>query len=128
MAPLKKILVVEDDPDVQEVAGLTLTDIGGFEVKVCASAVEALSAVHTFSPDLVLMDVMMPGLDGLEALARLKAHSETASIPVVLMTARSQPQELAHYRRLGCLDVITKPFDPAALPDQLRGIWSRHCG
>jgi CheY-like chemotaxis protein len=122
---LRRILVVEDDPDVQEVTELTLCDVGGFEVRIVATADEALRVVASYRPDLVLMDVMLPGMDGLGALARLKARPETAAVPVVLMTARAQPHEVARYRELGCADVIAKPFDPATLSDQLRTIWSR---
>ena len=124
--PLSRILYVEDEADIRTIAELALTSLGGFAVRVCTCGQEALPAVLEFQPDLVLLDVMMPGLDGVATLATLRADPAARSVPVVFMTARTQPAELAHYCSLGALDVITKPFDPLALPDQVRGIWERH--
>jgi CheY-like chemotaxis protein len=118
-------MLVEDDPDVQIVASMSLTDIGGFEVLVCGSGAEALEAAPRFSPDLILMDVMMPGGDGPSIVPKLLAVPETCKTPVVFLTARVQPADLARYREVGCLDVIPKPFDPSALPDLLKAIWAR---
>lgn len=122
--PLNKIMLVEDDPDIQEVAVMALADFGGFEVEVCASGLEALERVGDIAPDLILLDVMMPGMDGPTALKELKANAATKTIPVVFMTARSQPHEVAEYKTLGAEDVITKPFDPIQLGDTVRGIWT----
>jgi CheY-like chemotaxis protein len=121
--PLRRILLVEDDPDIQLVASLALSRIGGFTVQVCGSGTEALESAPAFAPDLILLDVMMPGTDGLSVLRGLRSHAETAATPVVFMTAKIQPQELAQYRSLGSLGVIAKPFDPATLADALREIW-----
>ena len=120
---LNKILYVEDEPDIQAVAKLALEAIGGFTVKICSSGQEALTELPPFAPDLVLLDVMMPGMDGpttLKALRNLEAARET---PVIFMTAKVQPQEVAQYKALGALDVIAKPFDPMALSDMVRSIW-----
>src|ERR1700710_1645950 len=109
--PLRRILFVEDDPDIQVVATLALESLGGFSVLGCASGAEALARFADYTPDLVLLDVMMPGLDGpatLEALRRLPA----GSVPVVFMTARVQAHEILQYRAMGAVEVIAKPFDP----------------
>lgn len=122
--PLNKIMLVEDDLDIQEVAVMALSDFGGFTVEVCSSGLEALERVGDIAPDLVLLDVMMPGMDGPTALKELKANEATRAIPVVFMTARSQPHEVEEYKALGAVDVITKPFDPIQLGDVVRGIWA----
>jgi CheY-like chemotaxis protein len=121
---LRRILVVEDDGDVGLIAEAALADVGGFDVKTCASASEGLAAARTFAPDLVLMDVMMPGMDGLSALQALRNDPETAHVPVVLMTARVQPRDVASYTALGCA-VIAKPFEPEELPERLLAIWEK---
>ena len=120
-----KILLVEDEPDIRAIAGLALGTIGGFQVEPCESGAQALERAEGFAPDLVMLDVMMPGMDGpstLEALRRLPALAET---PVIFMTAKVQPQEVAFYKSLGALDVIAKPFDPMALPAKVREIVER---
>jgi CheY-like chemotaxis protein len=122
---LSKILYVEDEPDIQTIAELALVTLGGFRLKTCASGAEAIGAVGAFAPDLILLDVMMPGMDGIATLAALRSSRDTAQVPVIFMTARSQPAEIARYRSLGALDVITKPFDPLVLADQVRSIWQR---
>ena len=96
--PLSRILLVEDDPDVQVVASLALSEIGGLVVEVCGSALEALTTAPVFQPDLILMDVMMPGMDGIAALEALRKDPRVAATPVVFMTARAQSHEVARYR------------------------------
>jgi two-component system, OmpR family, response regulator len=122
---LQRILLVEDDPDVQVVAEFALSSVGGFSVEVCGSGREALDRVAGFAPDLILLDVMMAGMDGPSTLRALRQLPATADTPVVFMTAKVQPHETARYRELGSLAVISKPFDPATLADALRSIWSR---
>jgi CheY-like chemotaxis protein len=124
---LNRILLVEDDVDVCLIAELTLADVGGFEVKTCASAGEALQVAADFAPDLILMDVMMPEMDGLSALDAFRREPSTTDTPVVLMTARVQPSDLEHYSRLGC-GVIPKPFEPESLPQRLLEFWSQRRG
>jgi CheY-like chemotaxis protein len=120
---LRRILFVEDDPDIQVVAAMALESLGGFAVLSCGSGDEALSRVSEFSPDLVLLDVMMPGMDGPATLQALRRLPDTAGTPVVFMTARVQAQEIARYRDLGAADVIAKPFDPMTLAETVRSIW-----
>ena len=123
MTSLQRILYVEDEPDIQAVAKLALEMVGGFEVKICSSGEEALEEAEAFAPQLLLLDVMMPGMDGPGTLAALRAISSLAEIPAVFMTAKVQPSEVAHYKSLGALDVIAKPFDPMGLAAEVRRIW-----
>ena len=122
---LSKILYVEDEPDIQSIAKLALEAVGGFTVKICSSGQEALESVTDFSPDLILLDVMMPGMDGPSTLQALRKLDVCAKIPVVFMTAKVQPQEVAGYKALGALSVIAKPFDPMTLSNQVRAIWNQ---
>jgi len=124
--PLVRILYVEDDPDIQIVAKLALQTIGGFTLQVASSGSEALESVEAFRPQLILLDVMMPGMDGPATLDALRTRGVT--VPVVFMTAKVQPQEVLHYRELGAVDVISKPFDPMALSDQVRDSWGKAAG
>ena len=124
MSELKRILYVEDEPDIQAVAKLALEMVGGFTVRVCSSGEEALKVATDFAPDMILLDVMMPGMDGPSTLKALRNLPSLAKIPVAFMTAKVQPQEVEQYRSLGALDVIAKPFDPMTLADQVRAIWS----
>jgi len=127
MTSLSRILYVEDEPDIRAVALIALQTIGGFEILQCASGAEALERVSAFAPQLVLLDVMMPGMDGPTLLAALRRIPETANIPAVFMTAKVQPVEVAELRSMGAAEVIAKPFDPMTLAEQIRTIWSR-CG
>ena len=120
---LRRILFVEDDPDIQTVAKMALEAIGGFTVLACGSGSEALSRLDEFAPDLVLLDVMMPGMDGPATLAALRQSLTGRDLPVVFMTARVQAQEVAAYREMGAEDVIAKPFDPMMLSEQVLSIW-----
>lgn len=122
---LKKILYVEDEPDIQTVAVMALEAIGGFTVQVCSSGNEAIETVPLFEPDLVILDVMMPGMDGPATLEALRKLPATADTHVIFMTAKVQSHEVEHYRKLGAVDVIAKPFDPMALAAQVQAIWDR---
>jgi CheY-like chemotaxis protein len=121
---LQRILHVEDDPSIQAVAKVALETVGGFQVLSCASGSEALQKVGEFAPDFILLDVMMPGMDGPQTLEKLREHIDLDRVPVVFMTAKVQPAEIEYYRGLGARDVIIKPFDPMQLAEQVRAIWS----
>lgn len=124
--PVASILYVEDDPDIQTVAQIALEVVGGFTLKTCNSGLEALDAVKSgCEPDLLLLDVMMPNMDGPTTLAELRLLPATASTPVIFMTAKVQAGELAYYKSLGAIGVIAKPFDPMELSGQVRELWSR---
>ncbi|MBA3946583.1 MAG: response regulator [Herpetosiphonaceae bacterium] len=123
---LSRILMVEDESDIQTVAKLALELVGGFCVEVCASGSEALTTAPTFAPDLILLDVMMPGMDGVTTLKALRALPALTTTPVIFMTAKVQPHEVAHYKALGALDVVAKPFDPMTLSKTITSIWHRN--
>lgn len=125
-APLTRVMMVEDEADIQMIARLALEVLGQFTVYMCSSGPEALIAATEFLPDLILLDVMMPGMDGPTTLTALRAAPATATIPVIFMTAKVQTHEVAHYQAIGALDVISKPFDPMALSATIRTIWERH--
>ncbi|XQE66769.1 response regulator [Pseudomonas sp. P3C3] len=128
MGELRRILHVEDDPSIQAVAKVALEAVGGFEVLSCCSGQEALDEVVNFAPDFILLDVMMPGMDGPQTLERLVELVDIEAIPVAFMTAKVQPPEVDYYLSLGARDVIIKPFDPMQLASQIRAIWSRSNG
>jgi diguanylate cyclase (GGDEF)-like protein len=123
--PLTRILIVEDEADIQAIAQLALEAVGGFTIKACGSGVDALAIAPEFAPDLILLDVMMPGMDGLSTLQALRELPETSAVPVMFITAKVQPQEVARYRALGALDVIPKPFDPMTLAATISAAWER---
>ncbi|MDH5180571.1 MAG: response regulator [Gammaproteobacteria bacterium] len=123
---LERILYVEDEGDIQKVAQVALETLGKFELLICSSGREALEQAEAFAPDLLLLDVMMPGMDGpttLEALRKIPALQQT---PVMFMTAKVQPQEIAHFKTLGAIEVLTKPFEAMKLAQQIRDIWAKH--
>jgi CheY-like chemotaxis protein len=120
---LQKILFVEDDPDIQMVAQLALEAVGGYTVQMCSSGKEALAVAEQFAPDLILLDVMMPGMDGPTTLIELRKKPSLTQTPVVFMTARVQRHEIEQYLAMGAADVISKPFDPMTLSAQVADIW-----
>jgi len=123
---LKRILMIEDEPDIQAIAQLALEALGGFQVRICSTGREGLQAAEAFGPDLILLDVMMPGMDGPSTLRALRVLPQTAATPVIFMTAKVQPPEVAEYRAMGVLDVIAKPFDPMTLSETILAIWERY--
>jgi CheY-like chemotaxis protein len=125
---LKKILLVDDEADIRQIARMALEAIGGFEIEECPSGFEAPAAIQRAKPQLILMDVMMPGQDGPVTLLALRANPALPRVPVVFMTAKVQTQEIETLRALGALDVIAKPFDPMTLAQTVRGIWERYQG
>ncbi|GIX35959.1 MAG: response regulator [Lysobacteraceae bacterium] len=125
MSRLARILSVEDEPDLRLIIQLALETVGGLEVELCASGAEALRIARSCRPDLILLDVMMPGLDGPDTLRALREDPATRDIPVVFMTAKVQPGEVEQLMAMGALGVIAKPFDPMRLAQQLQEIWER---
>lgn len=122
MTALKKILYVEDDEDIAEIAVMTLEELGGFEVKHCASGMIALDQLSSYAPQLILMDVMMPGMDGPETFERIKETS-SAHVPVIFMTAKAQKHEQEEYINMGAVGVIVKPFDAMTLCSTITQLW-----
>jgi len=123
---LNKILLVEDEPDIRTIAEIALKDIGQFNVKLCCSGVEALQYAEQFGPDLILLDMMMPEMDGVETLKALQKKTALEKTPIIFLTAKAQTNEIQYYHELGALDVITKPFDPMTLAEKIRTIWKQH--
>ncbi|GLK81060.1 response regulator [Methylopila turkensis] len=117
-----RVLYVDDEPDIREIAVLALRLDSDFDVMTAASGREALSAAIDFRPDIILLDVMMPEMDGLATLARLREGDATSAIPVVFITARTQALEIERFLKLGALGVIPKPFDPLTLAMQVRAL------
>ncbi len=116
--------MVEDEPDIQTIAKLALEALGGFIIRVCGSGKDALEIAPAFAPDLILLDVMMPEMDGPTTLRALRALPAVAYTPVIFLTAKVQSHEVAQYRALGAAGVIPKPFDPMTLADSIRKIWA----
>ncbi|MDA7948186.1 MAG: response regulator [Hyphomicrobiaceae bacterium] len=121
---LKRITYVEDEPDIREVARIGLETLGSFDVDVCVDGTEAVRKAPGFRPDLILLDVMMPGMDGIETFKALRELPELQNTPIIFMTAKAQPSEVERYTALGCAGVIVKPFDPVTLPEQVQSIWN----
>ena len=120
---LKTILYVDDEPDIREVVQMSLSLVEGLDVQVCESGERALQWMPQLQPDLVLLDVMMPGMDGPSTLQKMRTIPTLAKIPVVFMTAKAMPQEVARFRELGAVSVIAKPFDPIQLGNQVVAVW-----
>jgi len=120
---LQTVLYVDDEPDIREVVELSLGLVGGLSVHTCDSGERALEILPQLRPDLILLDVMMPRLDGPSTLQRLRADPEFSAIPVVFMTAKAMPQEVERFKQLGAIAVIAKPFDPMRLGEQVIAIW-----
>ncbi len=115
-----RVLHVDDEPDIREVVELSLSLDPDLKVRSCGSGGDAIAAAGTWLPDLILLDVMMPTMDGPTTLTHLRRSPATADIPVVFMTARAQPRELEHFVSLGAEGVIAKPFDPMTLAAAVR--------
>lgn len=114
-----RVLYVDDEPDIRTVAVMCLQLNAGFQVKQCASGAEALKLARNWLPDVVLLDVMMPEMDGPMTHAALREDPATAAIPVVFVTARTQPSEVQRLLEMGVTGVIAKPFDPMSLASQV---------
>jgi two-component system OmpR family response regulator len=115
-----RVLHVDDEPDIREVVEISLGLDTDFSTRSCASGQEALEAAADWAPDIILLDVMMPVMDGPTTLKRLRENPRTVDIPVVFMTARAQSRELDLFRSLGAIGVISKPFDPMTLAASVR--------
>ena len=123
-----RVLYVEDEADIRTIAKAAMESIGGLNVKACESGSEALAAAKAFDPEIIVLDVMMPGMTGPETFTRLREIDGFAKKPIVFMTAKVQRDEISDYFRLGAVGVISKPFDVVTLSDQIKSYWQQSLG
>lgn len=122
---LERILYAEDDSDIQQIAIIALETVGGFTVNICNDGLEALAAIEIFAPQLLLLDVMMPNMDGPKALAKIREIDAFKKTPVIFMTAKVQQEEVKKYLDMGAIGIIAKPFDPMTLAIKIQGLWEK---
>lgn len=120
-----KLLHVEDDLDIREIAEMSLTMSGEFDLVQCEDGESALARVADYTPDIILLDMMMPGLTGIETLSEMRKLPHLKDVPVVFMTARTESQAVAALSETGAVDVIDKPFNPVTLPERIKEILSK---
>ena len=120
---LREILYVDDEPDIREIVQMALGLVPTLSVSTADSGTRALQSMQASKPDLVLLDVMMPNMDGPTTLQQMRSRPELQAIPVIFMTAKAMPQEVARFRALGAAAVIAKPFDPMLLAEHVLAIW-----
>jgi two-component system, OmpR family, response regulator len=125
MRELHRITYVEDEPHIREIVQLALEELGGFTLHCCESGPEALDTAPIFHPDLVLLDVMMPGMNGIQTFRSLRELPQISNTPIIFVTAKAQKHEIQQYKLLGAVDVIRKPFNPITLPEEIHAIWHR---
>ena len=118
----KRILLIDDDEDIREVAQLALESVGGWQVLTAASGREGIAIATDEQPDAILLDIMMPDMDGIATFKNLQDHPKTQNIPVILLTAKVQTPDQRRFLDLGINTLIAKPFDPMNLADQVAGL------
>ena len=119
---IHKVLLVDDEPDIRKIGLMSLTAVGEWEAREANSGQAALDALAEEIPDLILLDVMMPGMDGPTTLSKIRENPAWADIPVIFLTAKVQTNEVGRYVALGARGVIAKPFDPMTLPNDVREV------
>jgi CheY-like chemotaxis protein len=120
---LQRILLADDEPDILEIARIALENVGGYEVAVCESGAEFLQLLPGFKPDLVIIDALMPDVDGLQVLNEMRSVPGFEDVPAVFLTGLVLDRDLRNLRESGAADVITKPFDPMTLPQRIEDVW-----
>jgi CheY-like chemotaxis protein len=123
--PLNRICYVEDDEDIQRIVRMSLERLGKMTVHIVGDPTMAIDAINAFKPDLVMLDWMMPKLDGPALFKQMQALPETQALPVVFITAKASQRDLDQLMKLGAAATISKPFSPKDLPVQLREIWKK---
>lgn len=123
--PLNRICYVEDDEDIQRIVRMSLERVGKMTVEIVGDPTAAIEAITSFRPDLVMLDWMMPAMDGPTLFQQMKLRAETKSLPVVFITAKAAQRDLDELMKMGAAGTISKPFSPKDLPDQLRAIWAK---
>lgn len=119
---IKSVLLVDDEPDIRTIGAMSLRRVGKWEVRTASSGTEAIALATESVPDLILLDVMMPELDGPATLEALRKLPALAAVPVVFMTAKVQAREVERWLAIGAIGVIRKPFDPMTLPNEIRSL------
>jgi len=122
----RKILIIDDEDDIREVAALSLESVAGWEVMVASSGAQGLVRAAEYQPDAILLDVMMPGMDGPTTFRELRKNPATSRIPVLLLTAKVQSTDQRRFADLGVEAVLFKPFDPLTLSTQISGVLGWH--
>jgi len=117
---MRHILIVDDEEDIREVASLTLEATAGWQISTASSGTEGIEKARDLHPDAILMDVMMPGMDGPTTFREMQKDPSIANIPVLLLTAKVQGVDQRRFADLGVTTVLFKPFDPMELADQIR--------
>jgi CheY-like chemotaxis protein len=123
---LQTIAYVDDEPDLRELVRLSLSLLTQTAVHCFESGAQALHELPSLRPDLVLLDVMMPGMEGTEFIQRMQGNPSLSATPVIFITARAMPEEVARFLSLGAIGVIAKPFDPMQLPQEISAYWQAH--
>lgn len=123
MGKLTDIMLVEDESDIREVVSIALVDLGGFKLTICESGQQAIDEIVSANPQLILLDAMMPNMDGLTTFKKLKESPAGKDVPIIFMTARIQSSEIEEYEKLGAIGVIAKPFDPILLSAEVNRLW-----
>ncbi len=122
---LRKIMYVEDEPDIRDIAKLVLENVGGFEVCVVEGGQQALDTIASFCPDMVLLDAMMPGMDGPATYGEIRKLDDFKNTPVAFLTAKLMESDIASFLEMGAVGVIAKPFDPMKLSEQVNELWEK---
>jgi CheY-like chemotaxis protein len=123
--PLQRICYVEDDEDIQRIVRMSLERVGKMTVEVVTDSLKAIEVIMAFKPDLVMLDWMMPGMDGPTLFRKMKQDAQLGALPVVFITAKAAQRDTDELLALGAAGVLSKPFSPKDLPDQLRAVWAK---
>jgi CheY-like chemotaxis protein len=124
-AVLERILLVDDEEDIRTVAELALKTIGKLDVRTCGESPRCIEYALEFSPQIILLDVMMPVMDGPAVLAELRSNDDLKDIPVIFFTAKANPTETEALLELGANAVLNKPFDPMSLANDVKAVWAK---
>lgn len=123
---LEKVLIIDDDADILTVSSMALKTLLHIEVLCAGSGQKGIDLALTSSPDLILLDMMMPVMDGITTMQKIKENPQLKNIPIIFFTAKVTKDEISKYKELGILDIITKPFDPLSLGKSIEKLWESH--
>ncbi len=124
---LSHVLIVEDEPDIRAITQLSLERLAKLRCSQCDDGSSAVDTASKVSPDLIILDTIMPQMDGPETIKALHSNPLTQTIPVIFLTAWADPELLAQHRSYGAIGMIQKPFSPTRLPQQIQQLWEEHC-